>query len=414
MRFKFELKVRWLIAKAKKMAAVIIRVAVAAFLFSCQCDKGTDLQNATNPRVVWSYDKPANFLEAVQPVIDNGKVYVASDTSIVCVELVNGKKIWSKGLGITNSIKSGKLLHSGGMLFQNHSLWVKAFEKTTGNLVWKVNKDASKAIDLSIMAQNSTHLFLGERGFVLRISKLMGNVDLTIQLDSLVSPGTVQNGYDPQVSETEGYLYVPTGIPPSQNFPAFRGNVFCYNSQTGEYVWGFRIPNKKILLPGLQDSTILDAAAYGCAIQDSFIVFPAGRRIYALNRFTGTLKWEKVFDGDSFGAGAVIQGNTIYVGSQAGASVYAIDLATAQILWRTKTQGSIFNLLTVLDNRVYLCNGLDGQIWVFNSSNGNVIWRSFPPDYYNDSYAVYSSNLAVGEGYMVDVGSKKVYCLSTP
>jgi outer membrane protein assembly factor BamB len=395
-------------------AAAIIRVAAGVVFLSCKCEKLLSPEGRDS-LLVWSYAIPFPFSEDVQPVIENGKTYVVSDTSISCFELATGKRLWTNALGISGGVFSAKLLHAGGVLFLNHTGWVKAFDKQTGSLLWKADINPASVGASSQMSQDQTHLFLGRKGFVLRIQKSTGAIDLTIQVDSLVSPPTLQDAHNPVVSDFDNYLYVTTVILPTKQYPAFKGNVFCYNRQTGDYVWGFPIPNRKILLPGLPDSTILDAGARGCAIQDSFIVFPAGESIYALDRFTGTLKWTKDFTDDSFGAGAVIQGNTIYVGSQAGASVYAIDLATAQILWRTKTQGSIFNLLTVLDNRVYLCNGLDGQIWVFNSSNGNVIWRSFPPEYPGGTYYyLYSSNLAVGEGYMVDVGSRKVYCLRTP
>jgi hypothetical protein len=46
-----------------------------------------------------------------------------------------------------------------------------------------------------------------------------------------------------------------------------------------------------------------------------------------------------------------------------------------------------------------------------------AIWRVRyrpPPGHKTDSYDIYISSLGVGEGYMVNVGSKAVYCLTIP
>ncbi|WP_170864277.1 hypothetical protein [Fodinibius roseus] len=51
---------------------------------------------------------------------------------------------------------------------------------------------------------------------------------------------------------------------------------------------------------------------------------------------------------------------------------------------------------------------------MLNASDGSVIYHENTPNYKNDDYDVYISSLGVGEGYMVNVGSKAVYCLRVP
>jgi outer membrane protein assembly factor BamB len=88
---------------------------------------------------------------------------------------------------------------------------------------------------------------------------------------------------------------------------------------------------------------------------------------------------------------------------------------TGATIWKTKLRtGSINDILTVKDGKVYFCVGMGGEIFVLSANNGRLIWNGKPPEASRDRDASFISNLAVGEGYMVNVGSKKVYCLTSP
>jgi outer membrane protein assembly factor BamB len=296
------------------------------------------------------------------------------------------------------------------MLFLNHSGWIKAFDLETGSVMWMTDLDVLGSIDLSIMTQNASHLFLGRRGEVIRLSKSSGAIDLTIRLDSLKQGDLVQDAFDPVVAP-DNLLYVPTFYrPPDQ---PYKGNLFCYNAQTGDYVWGIRVPDRKVYLSDLGDSVSASTGLEKCAVEDSLVVICPGQFVYAFNRFTGQKVWERFFEHDAFDVSLTIEGGRIYLGS-INPGVFALELVSGQTLWHTKTKGggSIQTILSIAGSRLYFCDS--SRLWVVDIGQGAIMWNGFPPEYISDRFAVYLSPVAVGEGYMVNVGSKRVYCLTVP
>lgn len=83
-------------------------------------------------------------------------------------------------------------------------------------------------------------------------------------------------------------------------------------------------------------------------------------------------------------------------------------------MWQRDIHFSNTSIPTVRNGRLYFNNSGGGGIWVLNTADGSVIYNQEPPGYDRDSYDVYISSLGVGEGYMVNVGSKAVYCLKVP
>ncbi|MCK5076497.1 MAG: PQQ-binding-like beta-propeller repeat protein [Calditrichia bacterium] len=381
---------------------LIFLTLIFLFILQCKDSSGPEYKDV---KIKWSYPvlEDYHFTET-QPVIENGKTYAAYNDKIGCFKLSSGDKIWSVSNGFNKSLKSRKILHDDNYLYLNHLNVVKAINKNNGDTEWINYINNFSGVSLEIMEQNESFLFLAGRAEVAKIGKSDGSVEFRIQLDSLKPDGVIQRGKNPKIS-SENYLYVPVGYYIAEN-GYIEGNIFCYNAQTGEYIWGFHPPNQLYIYPDSQDSTYIDAGVSGCDISDSLVVFNAGPSIYALNRFTGEKTWVNHFM-DGFWMGPVVSGDKLYIGSLQ-TYVYCLDLNTGNVLWKTYTgKNSLITILTIQDNRVYLSD--DDYIWVINADNGKVIWSGCPPD--NDGYA---SSLAVGEGYMVSVGHKKIYCLNTP
>lgn len=373
------------------------------------CSKNSTESKKDGGEVVWSYDIPDNYLDFVQPAIENGKVYVASDLNIRCFNMKNGDLLWESPYGNTSVFNSSKLLIDDNNVYLNHASWVKAFTKSDGSFKWFTDVNFyMPANSLAKMSQNENYLVHGDRNKVAVLLKSNGNVNVSIPLDSLKPIGIDQSSRNPELSDDE-LVYIPAGYFDPDN-PPIKGNMFCYDAITGNYIWGFQVPNEKIKLPGNPDTTLRDSGIYGCTIIDSLIIFPASVAIYSLNRFNGKILWKNHFEEDGFQFGLTIYNNRIYVASVQG-YVYCLDLYNGDILWQTNTTFSIFTILTVKDDRVYFCNNGGGKIWVLDANNGKVIWSSYPPDHPNDSYI---APVAVGEGYMVAVSSKKIYCYTIP
>ena len=111
--------------------------------------------------------------------------------------------------------------------------------------------------------------------------------------------------------------------------------------------------------------------------------------------------------------GLDVQGDAIYAAS-VGRYAHRLDLQTGREDWRRNITYSNTSIPTIQNGRFYFNNSGGGGIWVLDTEDGSVIYHENTPNYSNDSYDVYISSLGVGEGYMVNVGSKAVYCLRVP
>jgi hypothetical protein len=249
------------------------------------------------------------------------------------------------------------------------------------------------------LAQDRDYLFLGGHDEVVKISKRLGSVASRIPLGHLAPPGHPQGGYNPEVSEVDDRLYVPTGYSTTSGLA---GNLLCFDSRTDEFLWGFSVSEENA-----------ESDIESCALKDSFVVFPTGQKMIALNRYTGAKLWSTHVAGDGFWWSPTISGTRVYMGSASLGRMYAFDLFTGTLQWRSEeTKGSIITFITVQEDRIFFCNG--NSIWVLDSSTGATIWHGLPPEYLADRNALYMSPVAVGEGHMVCVGSKRIYCLTIP
>ncbi len=245
------------------------------------------------------------------------------------------------------------------------------------------------------MSQNGNSILLGGQGEVIKLSKLTGNIELRIELEELIPAGYSQGAYNPVISE-DGFIYVPTGWNTGNGL---KGNLLCYNSENGKYLWGFESPHNFDI--------------QSCDFKDSLLIFASSSTMFALNRFNGRKIWETTVSNDAFWESVTINDETVYMGSTALAKMYAFDLRTGKLKWISEgTKSSIITIITVQNGRVYFCNF--AYIYVLDASTGSVIWKGLPPEYATDKSYRYSSPVAVGEGYMVCIGNKKVYCLTDP
>lgn len=381
-----------------KIKIFITLIPFILLFTSFECEQPIEPIAKYEAKVIWSYSVPnKGFSDLVMPVIENGLVYIAADSTLKCIELESGNIEWEILLGISGNrvLQSQKLLHSGNLLFLNHSNWIKAYDKSNGNLVWETIINDLIPIDLSIMSQNANSIVLGGQGKVIKISKLTGNIELRINLAELIPSGYDQGAFNPVISE-DGFIYVPTGW---NSWQGLKGNMLCYNSETGNYLWGFESPHNFDI--------------QSCGIKDSILTFASSSTMFALNRFNGRKIWQTTINDDSFWQSLTIKDETVYMGSNNLAKMYAFDLRSGKLKWKSvATESSIITIITVQNGRVYFCNF--AYIYVLDASTGSVIWKGLPPEYANDKSYRYSSPVAVGEGYMVSIGNKKVYCLKDP
>ncbi len=395
---------------------VIIFSFLMASCMSCSESVYPPGQSDGDVRVIWSYDRDYNFnvADIAQPVIVGDRVYMIHDKRMICRGLKDGKEYWVAQLDNFNSINTRKLLYSNGALFYNWHYRVYAYDAEDGKRLWKTSIPDFTERPLEYMAQNETHLFVPGKGKVARVNKLNGNVDLMIPLTDLI-PDSVEQGSGALTATDDGKLYVPTEyFRKNYYLHTLEGSVLCYSSETGELLWGYKLPNHKIKLEGRVDSSYTGAGVQEVSVYNEFLAAQAGMSVFLFNRHTGKLIWEKRFENDGFfSIGVKVYEDKVYASSTWG-YLYCLSIEDGRLLWKVNTRNSLIAVLNIWGNRLYFCNDGGSGIWVVDKDTGEVIWNGRPPEYKDDEHNTYFSPVETNGEYMVNVGQWKVYCLTVP
>ena len=403
------------------MKTVTFISLTAFFVAACT---GCDLFGGRTPEgdgeaeVVWSYPVENPLDVKTGPVIEGDRVYAVADHRARCFELETGELCWE-----TPRLRGEEEPPLGGdvvLLDERHVYAeragrVHAFSKEDGSIAWRARAENFETTG-GVAAQTAAHLFLPGIGEVVRVAKADGGVDLRIPLVQLPPEGVEQIAGSPAVSD-DGLLYVPTRFL-EEEAAEMDGRLLVYDAETGAYVWGFEMPTRKVPWPKQNpddplelDSTLAGGGGAAAALAGDRVFVSAEGSIYALDRRTGEMQWERILnDGVWTSKMLAVGSGKVFVGSSNGVA-YALDLRTGEVAWSLDTPGFIDNVLAKHD-RLYFSGA--GSIWVLEAETGEVIWRGTPPEYERDDHYVYASPLAVGDDYMVNVGSYAIYALTVP
>lgn len=405
----------------------ILLLSLLAFLIS-SCELlgigGKNNDGASGGEVVWKVENQAILTVSTQPAIDEKRAYFIQDARLKAYSLEKGNHIWSKQICTAgrNCDYSRTILQTNERLFIDQGFQILAIGKSTGNIIWKtdITNDATEVsgIKSPVLSQDADYMYAGRRGYVLKVRKEDGQVVRRYPLDRLVPEGVTQGVTEPIISPFgDEVLYVPTSYydrtTPGEE--EFGGTLFAFNASTGEIIWErrleYKVPNQ--FTPNPSDSGVVSPPIYDIELTDSSIVILQGLIISVVDRESGDINWFKYFPNSGFDVGLAVSGNAIYAAS-VGTIAYRINLQTGDIEWDRDIRNSNTSIPTVQDGRLYFTNSGGGDIWVLDTRDGSVIYNEKPPGHSNDSFDVYISSLGVGEGYMVNVGSKAVYCLKVP
>lgn len=408
------------------MVVVINKIILFSILLAfASCELfGGGKEEPPAGEVVWSVENQTEVLVGTQPLLQAGRVYFLQDGYLKAYRLSDGQQLWGTRIAQRGAGDyARKILQSDDQLFVDQAYRIKAFNKADGALAWNtsITDDGQQVAGLGspIMSQDQTYLYAGRKGYVLRLRKSDGAVARRYELDRLVPEGVVQGSTEPIISPYgDGILYVPTGYwDDTGSYPeeSSGGNVFAIDAESGEYIWERRITvtthNPYPDVPG--DSLTGSPRVFDAELRGDLLVLLAGPAVVTLNRFTGEELWKTTFRDDGFDVGLATDETGVYTAS-VGRHATKLDLQTGEVQWRRNITYSNTSIPTVQDGRLYFNNSGGGGIWVLDAASGSVIYHRNTPHYATDNFDVYISSLGVGEGYMVNVGSKRVYCLTVP
>ena len=393
--------------------SLLLLLALLSGVAGCDLfgDSGTGEAN-----VAWTIPTALDNLDLTQPVVEDGLAYAVYDHFLKAVNTHDGQVLWSTDLGNgSHRISSRKLLEDGGLtgrLYLEHAGWAKAFDKQTGQILWVTPFGDFVKVSLSKMAQDENHLYLGGRDAALQIRKADGAITRRFDLEGHAPEGTTQFAYDVGVSD-DGLLYIPTGYSVPSDSITIRGNVYCFDTATGDERWVIEVPNRLWVRPGTPDTVWADVGASGAVVDGDRVIITTTTQVIALDRFTGEVLWERFMPLESgFWVGPTEANGAVYVGG-ISRYVHKIDAATGETLWRILVEGSLTPIIVVRDGRVYFTDDAWGELWVLDDATGEPVWHDQPLDH-PETQELYFSPVGVGERYMVVVGDKYVYGLTKP
>lgn len=403
---------------------IIWLLAIGLLLASCGIFGGNTPKKAKPGEIVWRVPNSEVFTISTQPAIDGKQVYVIQDASIKALLLSNGQELWRHKICQSGAEcdYSHKIIYSNTKVFYDQGYNIKAFDKKNGKQIWKTHitdiPDETSGIGSPVMSQDAKYLFAGRDGYVVKLRKSDGKIVRRFMLDRMVPEGENQGSTNPIISPFgDNILYVPASYynRSAPNGKKYGANMFAFDAGTGELIWEkhlkFTVDNPYPHIP--KDSLTASPPIYDIALTASSIIALQGKLIVSINRHSGKIQWFKFFPQSGFKVGLSVKKDAIYAASN-GHYAYKLDLKTGEVIWTRDIFYSSSSITTVENGRLYFVNNAGGAIWVLDTKDGSVIYRELPPNYKNDDYDVYISSLAVGEGYMVDVGSKAVYCLTVP
>jgi len=279
-----------------------------------------------------------------RPVIEDGKVYVASPGMRVtsfCLDLKTGKEIWKSS--------------------QNHPLFG----------IYKYPAIASTPLlinDQVVLREINSHggndgqarnlVYLNKETGATEARRYAGHIDYRTRYAA--------------VSGNEDYVVYPFGVHDIYSYPAICQNLnrlICADAENKQRHWDFNVGD-------------IDALAEPVIVGNKVFQGTMEGYVYALNLSGGgqdqRIAWKYNAKG-SVNSAVAVEGGKIYFGANGG-SIYCLDEENGKPVWEfkvKKTERSArkhFTTPVIYSNRVYI-GGADKHLYCLDATSGNLIWQ---------------------------------------
>lgn len=162
-------------------------------------------------------------------------------------------------------------------------------------------------------------------------------------------------------------------------FGTLSGHVIALDRATGKRLWDFATQGaaQDFSFKGNDTRSVITAPI----IQDGIVV--AGGRdgnVYGIDLATGKERWKETHDGGSWILGLNESPGRVYSSSGSAFIMQATDLRTGKEIWRSPTAGNAMFGGIVKAGDVLVSNGMKGNLFGFDASSGQQLWRFRLPD----------------------------------
>ena len=221
-------------------------------------------------------------------------------------------------------------------------------------------------------AISSGALFFGtNHGRVLAVSAASGRTLWQREFDRCIAAS-------PTVAGNTVFVSVMDPYPCSADHDPGDGFVVALDAATGKERWRTRV--------GVTESSPL-------VVGRTLYVGSWDRRLYALDRSTGRVRWSFATGGKIKGA-AASDGRTVSVGSYDGRA-YALDAVTGRLRWSRAVDGPIYANPALVGDRLVI-GDLSGTISALGLHDGRLLWWTQTGSYVYSSAAVWHDRVYVG------------------
>ncbi len=260
---------------------------------------------------------------------------------------------------------------------------VIAFNATTGAKLWTYYIEGSTNLVWSSPAIDSGRVYVGTRNNNFYcLNQSTGALIWTFATGDTINTS-------PLVKENRVYFGSSDGI------------FYCLNSVNGSLVWAHTFNS----LPSIEGSS-------PAAIDDIIIFGSATSNVHALNASTGDEIWNYTAGGPITSSPA-ISGERVYLASSEpvfNLTMFCLNTNTGSLIWNTTIVTTRFSAIylsspAVANGRVFI-GALDGDVYSFNATNGEVIWK------YPTGEEMWSSPSVADGKVFIGSSNGKLYCLN--
>jgi outer membrane protein assembly factor BamB len=259
--------------------------------------------------------------------------------------------------------------------------------KTLDTVLWKTMLDGwtqQNCITKGNVLYVSANKYNGAKktftGFIYAVNVLDGSVIWKDSVDQNISSPTMK----------DSILYYGSDSRVAKQF-AFNGN-------TGKMIWSININGTSCYPPAIIGNSIFFGThgnrwdevdnrtgelineavcdtdiCCSASVKDDMVFYVEWGKLHAYNSKTKVDKWVFKYMGKAFSAPAIVD-NVAYFVSEEG-TIYAIDANTGQLIWKYKTDDSMYRSPSVDSvNGIVTVITTNGHIYAFNIRDGTVIW----------------------------------------
>ena len=295
-----------------------------------------------------------------RPLVVAGTVYVGSaDGNVYAIDAKTGAERWRHTTG--GAVVSSAAAGDGTVLVASRDGQLYCFDGRDGTVRWRYRFGAE------LGAQNYWDHVLSSPVVQAGRVYIGGGDGLLVALDAASGAVLWRHDAGARIRSTpavQGDVVV---------FATMSGHVVALDARDGRQRWRFATDGAAHAFADKgNDTTSVFASP---TIAGALVTIGArDGQLYALELATGRLAWRTTHDGSSWILSTAYDGGTLYVGSGSALIVQAADPATGAERWRFKTQGAVFSSIAIA-NDTLLFSDFAGVLYAIDRRSGKSRWQ---------------------------------------